>query len=50
MSESNDKLSQTILIDLLASLLIILSEDPSHQFDKHKRIIQQFFMQVFQFI
>jgi len=47
MSKSNNKLSQRILTDLLASLLILLSGDSNHQFDKHKRIIQHFLTRVF---
>jgi len=46
LSESNDDLSQQILTDLLVSLLIILSGEPNHKFDKHIRIIQHFLTQV----
>ncbi|XP_025405268.1 uncharacterized protein LOC112679609 isoform X3 [Sipha flava] len=45
ISESNDKLNQTILTDLLTSLLILLSGEPNHQFDQHIRIIQTFLKQ-----
>lgn len=46
ISESNDEKCQTILTDLLASLLILLSGEPNHQFDRHIRIIQYFLTQV----
>lgn len=46
MSESEEKLSQQILTDLLASLLILLSGEPNHKFDQHIQIIRQFLAQV----
>lgn len=46
MSESEEKLCQQILTDLLDSLLILLSGEPNHQFDQHLQIIQQFLAQV----
>jgi hypothetical protein len=46
MSESKEKLCQEILTDLLGSLLILLSGEPNHKFDRHIQIIQQFLTQV----
>lgn len=46
MSESEEKLCQEILIDLLGSLLILLSGEPNRIFDQHIQIIQQFLAQV----
>lgn len=46
MSESEEKLCQDILIDLLGSLLILLSGEPNRIFDQHIQIIQQFLTQV----
>uniref|UniRef100_A0A2S2NBR7 Fanconi anemia group A protein n=1 Tax=Schizaphis graminum TaxID=13262 RepID=A0A2S2NBR7_SCHGA len=45
MSESKEKLCQEILTDLLGSLLILLSGEPNHKFDRHIQIIQQFLTQ-----
>ncbi|KAL4091999.1 hypothetical protein QTP88_026590 [Uroleucon formosanum] len=45
MSESEEKLCQDILIDLLGSLLILLSGEPNRIFDQHIQIIQQFLTQ-----
>lgn len=46
MSESEEKLCQEILTDLLGSLLILLSGEPNRVFDQHIQIIQQFLTQV----
>jgi len=46
MSESEEKLCQEILTDLLGNLLILLSGEPNHIFDQHIQIIQQFLTQV----
>jgi len=46
MSESEEKLCQEILTDLLGSLLILLSGEPNRIFDQHIQIIQQFLTQV----
>lgn len=46
MTESEEKLYQEILTDLLGSLLVLLSGEPNHIFDQHIQIIQQFLAQV----
>ncbi|KAL5236081.1 hypothetical protein ACI65C_003491 [Semiaphis heraclei] len=50
MSESEEKLCQEILTDLLGSLLILLSGEPNRVFDQHIQIIQQFLTQIYFFI
>ncbi|XP_050545744.1 Fanconi anemia group A protein homolog isoform X4 [Daktulosphaira vitifoliae] len=43
--ESNDELSQIILTDLIASLLLLLSGEPNHIFHKHLQVVQHFITQ-----
>ncbi|XP_022170246.1 uncharacterized protein LOC111033684, partial [Myzus persicae] len=45
MTESEEKLYQEILTDLLGSLLVLLSGEPNQIFDQHIQIIQQFLAQ-----
>lgn len=46
LSESSNAHCQQILVDLLASLLLLLSGEPNHKFDQHIRIVQYFLAQV----